>query len=919
VASILAMMFLVMFGALSVAMAVASQGNLRTADTHHHLTRAMSAAETGLMVGQQRLTDAIARFQVDKGVVDAGFGSRLWSGTTNSGDGRVNVLPALNGRSDTITVRGIADALLSAHLADENLVPAPGFPAAANVFTPSGGVDTAVFRADSWVRTGLIPISASMADPAARDAAYQITYAPLANGTDVRIIVTGYSSMGAGGSGYRYGSTSGDATARAVSRVIQQDFRVSKRPMHAVTSPSRIMIGKNVNVVGDLGCTYTDVTRPNGDPIQTSSDFDGLDTSLDAKLARFRQACRTYDTNGDNRLRIGHPIESQGLPGATELTTRGWTNNAFADSTRDGFVDEFDVFINHYDADRDGSVVLAGVLTAGTPAAGRAAEFGVDNDLALLIDDSDPDRNRNGVSGFTNPADDGRVSPSSAMRDAADRTLGWRDGVINWRDSYAKVKGKLLFRASSAAWAAARGGSYADQLEGPLAPGGTRSALRFSAPERELPSLDETMFAAAQTPLTSAANGLSFDQQVAAQLGISVSQLATYTEASTDSTRPRFWRADLDNNYVVSRTGRPLWEKMPFNSPAASDWYVRPRYENMTFRNVQIPAGNNGLFINCRFIGVTFVRSYTDNRHPNWSLYGQMEWSAAAGRPVFRTAPLDKSDFVRYTSGNVADGPSNYAAFPDPPVINGQTRTGAARNTKLYSNNIRFHDCTIVGSVVAETPAAFTNIRNKLQFTGATRFSNRDETSSSPADNPDAAAQAEIDKSPLMAPNYSVDIGSFNAPTDLSSSRGQNVRLKGSVVAGVLDMRGTASIEGALFLTFNPVFGQGPLQQNGQGAGNPANFNATLGYFGLTDGDGEALDPATLPVVGGQRIVGYDTDGDGIADVNPDQPQPPGSTPVPFNGFGRINLVWNPDLPMPDGILLPLSTVALPATYREGK
>ncbi|MBY0261350.1 MAG: hypothetical protein K2Q20_03355, partial [Phycisphaerales bacterium] len=397
------------------------------------------------------------------------------------------------------------------------------------------------------------------------------------------------------------------------------------------------------------------------------------------------------------------------------------------------------------------------------PAAGRTPEFTADDDLAFLIDNSDPDRNRNSISGHTDPLDNGRVGATSAVRDADDVALGWRDGVISWRDNYAKVKGKLTFRTTSAAWAAARGGSYAPLLQGPFVPANSKSALRFNAGTDELPLLDESLFAAAQTPLTSAASGLSFDQQVAAQLGISAGALPTYTEASTDTTRPRFWRSDLDNAYVVTRTGRPLWEKMPFNSPAASDWYVRPRYENMTFRNVQIPAGNNGLFINCRFIGVTYVRSYTDNRHVNWSLYGQMEWSSAAARPVFKTAPLDKSDFLRYTSGSVADGPSNYAAFPDPPVISGATRTGAARNTKLYSNNIRFHDCTMVGSVVAETPATFTNIRNKLQFTGATRFSSRDMTSSNPADNPDASAQEEIDKSPLMAPNYSVDIGSFNA------------------------------------------------------------------------------------------------------------------------------------------------------------
>jgi hypothetical protein len=145
------------------------------------------------------------------------------------------------------------------------------------------------------------------------------------------------------------------------------------------------------------------------------------------------------------------------------------------------------------------------------------------------------------------------------------------------------------------------------------------------------------------------------------------------------------------------------------------------------------------------------------------------------------------------------------------------------------------------------------------------------------------------------------------------------VQLKGTIVAGVMDIRGNTDIDGSLMLTFLPVAGEGPLQQNGVPVGNPAGFNATLGYFGPDDGDGESLDPSQLPIVNGQRIVGWDVDGDGIADVAHDQSQPPGSTAVPFYGYGRVNLNWNPSLPMPDGIMLPVGIEAIPYTYREGR
>lgn len=921
IVSVLSMMFLVMFGSLAIAMAVASQGNLRTASTHLHMIKAMSAAETGMALAQGKLQEAAARFVIDKGTVAGSFGTRLWAGQLTSSDGRINILPAKNGRFDATTTNGIADAVLNALLTDSNILTPNGFPNAATKFNASG-VDTAVFTANAWVRSPLIAIDGSASQSGTYPAAYQVTYAPLANGTDVRIIVTGYSAMSNSGAGFQYGSVASDATARSVTRVIQQDFRIVKRPAHAMLSPSRIMIGKNVMVTGNLGARYTDVTRTNGDPIQSKSDFEGLDATLDAKLARFYQALKQYDVDGDNRLRVGHPIESQGLPGAAELTSKNWPSNAFSDVTRDGFVDDFDIFINHYDTNRDGDVVLSARLTAGTPSAGRAAEFSSDDDLALLIDSNNPDRNRNGISGFADTNDNNRLTPTSALLDPNDRVLGYRDGVINYKDQYAKVRGKLIFKTSKGAWQSARGGSYVDQLEGPIVAGAGNSATQFSATDDDLPAIDASSFSNAQTPLTAAANGGSFDTQVAQQLGISTGQLASYTELGSSATAPQYWRSDLDPAYVFTKTGRQIYEKMPFNSPTFTDWYYRPRYVNMTFKNVQIPQGNNGLFINCKFIGVTYVRSYADNTHVNWSSYGAMEWSSASNRPVLKTTPLDKSDFARYTTNNIIDGPSNYASFPDPPIINGSVKLGATRNTKLYSNNIRFHDALFVGSIVSDTPSSYTNIRNKLQFTGATRFTTVNPDAPTNANlNPDASALPEIQKSSLLAPNYSVDVGSFNAPTDTFTGgpTSQNVQLNGTIVAGVLDVRGNANIDGALFLTFAPVAGQGPLQSFGQPVGNPANFNSTLGYFGPTDGDGEALDPATLPTVGGRKIVGYDTDGDGLPDVNPDQPQPAGSTAIPFYGFGRIRLNWNPNRPMPDGILLPVSVVPVSLSYREGK
>lgn len=929
VASVLAMMFVVLFGSLAVAMAIVSKGNLRTAQTHVHVLRAMGAAETGMEIAKKRLADATSRFVVEKGTVDSDYGSRLWSGSLGTGDGQVTVLPPPSGHPEGSTPSGIAQALLNCHAADENVVSMPGAPSAPEIHSAPQGTDTSVYRSSDWVTTPPMGVDGSSTSGGAGPAAFQITYAPLANGTDVRVIVTGYSSITTLGSSYTYSYDRANSRYRPLSRVVEQDYRIVKRPDHAMLSPSRIMIGKNVLVTGKLGARYTEVTPTNGHPIEIKSDFTGLSGTLDTKLARLFANLSQYDIDGDNRLRVGHPTEGAGVPVPEDFNGDGTPDNAFSDATGDGYVDEFDIFMNHYDSNGDGRVVLSPRLTQNTPADGLSPEFVGDDDLALLLDSAVPDRNRNGISGWANgstrPLQPAGVNPKDFDQVHGvypDRALGWRDGVIDRKDQYAKVRGRMVFKVAESQWETAQG-DYRQYVRGPIDPADGESAVQFSARDQDIPDITAASFTNAETPLKAAADGQTFAEQLASQLGISTGQLATYVETKTDPTLPRYFRADLDDAAVYAMTGRHLYEKVPFNAPAYSDWYYRGRYENLHFKNVQIPPGNNGLFNGCTLAGVTYVRTNTQNTHVNWSLYGKMDWNAASGRPAASTQPLDKSDFLRYTTGLIADGPSNYDQFPDPPVINGQTRTGAERNTKLYSNNIRFHNCLFVGTVVSDTPAAYTHVRNKLQFTGSTQFVEEHPTEpTNPALNPDQSDLTEIEKTSMMVPNYSVDIGQFNSPTDsyVGGPTPQNVQLKGTIVAGVMDIRGNTDVDGSLMLTFAPHAGQAPLLDVlGNPVGNPAAFNATIGYFGAQSGDGESIDPASLPLVGGQRIAGYDIDGDGIIDSGADQPQPPNSVAVPFYGYGRITLNWNPNLPMPDGIMLPLSVVPLASTYREGR
>lgn len=936
VASVLAMMFLILFGSLAAAMAIASKGNIKTAATHLHVSRAMSAAETGLAVARVRLAEAASRFVVSHSQVDSTFASDMWTGDT-SGYGTVTLIAPPSGYEEASNPAGIAQALANHHAADQNTITGVTVDAPTIGRAPADA-DTTIYSGDGWVFTPAVKLETGSGRYNAT-LGYSIRYAPLQNGTDVRAIVTGYD----------FDDTRGGTP---ITRTIMQDFRISKRVDSAIVSPSRILIGKNVQITGDLGVRYTQVTENNGDPLTIRSDFFGLNATLDAKLTDLFNALKTADVDGDNRLRINNPTEAAGIPSATkDYNSDGTADNAFADVTGDGYVDEFDVFIKHFDANSDGKVTLPTSLTAGTPAQGRNPEFTLDDDLILLIDSAVPDRNKNGIYGWVDTNGNGRWDSGEAMNDYdnvayanRDQVLGWRDGYVDKKDQYAKVRGRLVFKTTDTAWRTAQG-DYSAKLRGPVKPAAGKPPRTFGAGDDQLPNITSDNFVDSEAALRTAADGGSFSTQVASNLGVAANTLPTYVETKASGTK-RYFRVDPDANL----DGRPdnyataYFEKMPFNSPNYSDWYYRPVYENMVFKDVKIPMGTNALFRNCTFVGVTYVETASGNSHVLFGEYGRLKLSTTDNKPeplIARTVygdnagetsypamlpstatPPDAMILMATTPMDKADIPANqvsttqgYNNLPDPLIVNGKRIV----DTKAISNNIRFHDCLFVGSIVGDKPGTYTQVRNKLQFTGSTRFTDKHpEYPNNSSLNPDSTDVAEIAKSSMMLPNYSVDIGTFNSPTN------QNVQLKGAIIAGVLDVRGNTSIDGVLLLTYAPVKGQGPLRDAlGNPVGNPSNFNASLGYFGPGDGDSESLDPSTLPTVGGVKIVGYDLDGDGLADLGPTQTPTSaqlaaGATAIPFYGYGRISLNLDPNMVLPNGITLPLKFEPVVGTYREG-
>jgi len=834
VTAILAMMFMVLFGSLAAAMAIASQGNLQTAQTHLVVTRALGALDTGVRLAEARLKTASNQFRIERGEIDAAFLADLWAGTFDSSDGQV-LFP--DGNAASI---GMMDVLLDLHALDNTVEIEPEY-------TPL----------DSWAVPN--PVVLEVNPDGGAVSATQITYIPLPDQGAVRAVVTGYA--------WDY------MQSRWVTRTAQQDFEVLKRVEHAVLGPSKIMIGKNVQINGSLGAVFEAVDNVEGHPVMIRSDFYGLDPVLDAKLDDFYVAVATDDTDGDNRLKLFHAVENNSISllNQTDYDGDASADNAFGDGSQDGHVDEFDIFLKHYDSNGDGRLVLSNELTAGTPSELLSPEFvDVDDDMGLLIDSGMPDRNGDDVV------------------DDKDTVLGYRDGVLDYKDRYAKVRGSVSIRVTREAWEAQPQidgttlGDYQPLVRGAVRAEPDEDPIAFDVPERLLPNVNTDTFDAARNELASLADGAPF---YGGQYPMAPPGLITNADGTV-----------IGQNWPPGST---IIESTPFDSPAPADWYERPVIENWTFKDVTIPRGLNALFINCTFVGVTRVESYEDNTHPAWQFYGQQNKDGTLKYPpppAFSDAQLD-NDY--YTTGMVR--PSDF----DVPrlVVDGVPYA----TTKPLSNNIRFESCTFIGSVVADKPTVYSHIRNKLQFTGATKFHREHpDYPDDPSFNPQAADQDEIDKSAMLLPHYSVDIGKNNASPD------QDVNLLGLIIAGVLDVRGNTTIDGALLLTFQPAIDDPALLHFGRPAGNPANYNITLGYFGAADGDEEGLAPFEH---NGQTIVGFDTDADGYVDTT----EPGLGTPVLFNGYGRVIINWNPNLVMPDGLVSPVSTEPVVSTYREGR
>ncbi|MFK7961778.1 MAG: hypothetical protein AB8G96_14785 [Phycisphaerales bacterium] len=812
--SVLAMMYLVLFGSLAAAMAVVAQSNLRTADSSLKVSKAMSAAETGLVFGSRRLASEIQRFVVTEGVIDVDFAQDLWVGSLSSDD--YEVLPP-EGYAETTEPSGLMQALFFLH--DE--------------------VDTHWFNVDSGdsslpsqnTTTGVLICKPIALGLSADDPYFRLRYEVLADRPAVRI-----TSIGVDGD---------------ISREVSVDFALTKKIKFAAVSPNRIMIGKNVMVLGPIGSRYgvtddndpnpDELDLPNGDPIVLRSDFYDLNADLDDLLDVFFDTVADYDVDGDNRLRPGQATEAAGLALESDLV----------DYDGNEYVDDFDLFLAWYDEDLDGRVVYDQALAVAAGLGTLDVEYGDgaadDTQLMTLIDLAIPDRNGDGT-------------PETN----ADKFFGWSDGVIDVFDRYAKVDGQVRLAVLESDWELYHGEPYQTEVQGPILTDNDVTPIEFGTGTDDMLEIATNMFSAsatwyeAQVPNSPVPdlNDAPQDPAILATQGVG----GTYYAPGSPP-------AGIDE-----------FEGVPFGSPGAYDYYRRPVYENYTFTNVRIPRGNNGLFINCTFVGVTFIETVSaEDTQGHWNYTGAYLWT---DKNLDGLRTFDEMELGKFRQ------PGNpYTAMTT--ELPGGIVT---ENTRLFSNNIRFESCTFLGTVSGNRIGGgdpddntYTHWRNKAQFTGATRFY-IDPEDSDLAEQPDVATLkpileamdaddlSQLARSSILLPGWSVDAGSFDAFSP-------RIKLKGTIVAGVMDIRGRADIDGTLLMTYRPVRNEGPLLV--MGSINVDKFNTTIGYFSSIDGDSE------------------------------------GNAPEPGE-YGEIRLRYDPDALLPDGIPWKMTAEMINGSYLEG-
>ncbi|QQE13000.1 hypothetical protein JD969_05950 [Planctomycetota bacterium] len=392
---------------------------------------------------------------------------------------------------------------------------------------------------------------------------------------------------------------------------------------------------------------------------------------------------------------------------------------------------------------------------------------------------------------------------------------GYNDGVIDTRDRYTKIRGEVYITANRDNW-----------NDGAASPDGADTEYQDYFQGSITPDYQES-------PLTFNASENDAYQFDADSFDVTVFRNKATGDLQSQMLQQVNSNPSHDPDKAIYNSDG-VFEAVPYGAAHPYDYFERPVYENMLFTNVRIPKGTNALFKGCTFRGVTFVETATVNVDPNYNYAGMQE---------------NNKDYKH----------------PDKTVTVNGVEIDSEQGSKTTANNLRFENCLFEGAVVSDSPKQYTHTRNKIAFTGFTQFKIDDSTYLTESE------KKLFKRSAILAPNFSIEMGTFVAPSDSN----ETIELSGTIVAGLIDMRGQVKVTGSVITTFAPQSNTGPVL----GDTSPQ-FNTTLGYFSSVNGDLEAE--------------------------------------VPPNGVGVIQVTYDPTIPLPDGILGPVELKPHYATYTEG-
>ncbi len=453
----------------------------------------------------------------------------------------------------------------------------------------------------SSIRSDYLALSNPLERVAPTDSGLRVVCPPIALSTDRT--ETFQISIERDADDARYIHVTSTGTFGSAVRRATMTFKVDKKVRYAVVGKVPIQLGRNTVVEGPVA-----MATPNKyPPILMLSDFMHLDSTLASRITQFNSFLQGEVTiNGatlnafrdyDNRISVNNQSEYAAA-----------TQAGYSDYNGDAYIDELDLFMQHYDTDGDHRV--------------HRSEFTkpdgtlVDHELF------------NAINTIGAPMYEGDV-----IRE------GYNDDYIDVLDGYAKLRGTITMATSESGWTnnlASQGKTINDMIQGTVAVDDpTDVPVKFGADSGDIIDL---------TPA-------NFEDCVDGFRARSGTAAGSPTKTASVIANATLTAGDANGGTVDERT--------PYGSTSYQATYRRPVFRNMTFRNVTIPKGLNALFENCTFEGVTFVdgeRNITkSNGSVTYSSSDGMSWAQRpmSGQPSFnKNTPLTSQSTQGSSKGN---------------------------------------------------------------------------------------------------------------------------------------------------------------------------------------------------------------------------------------------------------------------------